>query len=423
MLLANRSALVEEAVLQSPINLHRLVDLMRLKSEMIRNETLLLLIELTKTNIEIQKILAFEGAFETLLSIIDEEGMSNGDIVVVDCLQLMYHLLKDNVSNQNHFRETGCIHKLVPLLHLDTTDIWVIADDKREILLKALMCISTMLEMKDCKLNQDCFGSNGTLNAIIKLFLYGKSSPILRVSSLQTAVLILKENDSNKEILNDLMFEPTHSSSPSNPSIVVLGDLLGKLLTSSDEELIEAYLEFFIHWLHKNRDTIQQFAKQYASSVVDIMKQPPNPSILSLSALLVGMIMVSCSVVAFHVDKNTLQQSIQSLSSHLLVNIKEEVQMKLSNYNASETEIKSVPQQHMEPIKSSHNNKSTDETHWKSLLEEKDFIIRQLKQQNQDQEMKIKDLEARIESLNAENEELLIALAQVEDEDDEDSLL
>lgn len=37
--------------------------------DVIRNEALLLLLELTQTNQEIQKIVAFEGAFEKLLGI------------------------------------------------------------------------------------------------------------------------------------------------------------------------------------------------------------------------------------------------------------------------------------------------------------------------------------------------------------------
>ncbi len=63
-------------------------------------EALLLLLELTKSNQEIQKIIAFEGAFEILLGIIYEEGLNDGGIIVQDCLQLINNLLKENVSNQ-----------------------------------------------------------------------------------------------------------------------------------------------------------------------------------------------------------------------------------------------------------------------------------------------------------------------------------
>ena len=49
---------------------------------MIRNETLLLLSSLTKTNEDIKKIVVFEGAFDRLFSVIKEEGAADGGIVV-----------------------------------------------------------------------------------------------------------------------------------------------------------------------------------------------------------------------------------------------------------------------------------------------------------------------------------------------------
>ena len=70
------------------------------KREIIRNEGLLLLISLTKSNAEIQKIVAFENAFERVLNIVEEEGSTDGDIIVQDCFQLIHNLLRYNISNQ-----------------------------------------------------------------------------------------------------------------------------------------------------------------------------------------------------------------------------------------------------------------------------------------------------------------------------------
>ena len=53
-----------------------------------------------------QKIVAFENAFERLLSIVAIEGYSSGGIIVEDCLNLLLNLLRNNISNQNYFRET-----------------------------------------------------------------------------------------------------------------------------------------------------------------------------------------------------------------------------------------------------------------------------------------------------------------------------
>jgi hypothetical protein len=66
----------------------------------VRNETLLVLIALTDGNPEIQKLVAFENAFEVLFAIIEQEGGVDGGIVVQDCLQLLGNLLRYNSSNQ-----------------------------------------------------------------------------------------------------------------------------------------------------------------------------------------------------------------------------------------------------------------------------------------------------------------------------------
>ena len=63
-------------------------------------ETLLVLIGLTEGNPEIQKLVAFENAFELLFAIMEQEGGVDGGIVVHDCLQLLANLLRYNSSNQ-----------------------------------------------------------------------------------------------------------------------------------------------------------------------------------------------------------------------------------------------------------------------------------------------------------------------------------
>ena len=76
----------------------------------ILRQALLLLIQLTKGNANIQKIVAFENAFDRLFDVITEEGCSGGGIVVEDCLLLMLNLLRNNTSNQNFFKEGNRLH-------------------------------------------------------------------------------------------------------------------------------------------------------------------------------------------------------------------------------------------------------------------------------------------------------------------------
>ena len=91
---------LHEGILTSPLGISRLIDLLDDRREIIRNEGLLFLIKLTGSNTDIQKIVAFENAFERLFAIIIEEDSIEGGIIVQDCLQLMNNLLCRNASNQ-----------------------------------------------------------------------------------------------------------------------------------------------------------------------------------------------------------------------------------------------------------------------------------------------------------------------------------
>ncbi|XP_054636006.1 general vesicular transport factor p115 isoform X2 [Dunckerocampus dactyliophorus] len=113
-LLKSQCVQVQSIILVSPMGVSRLMDLLADSREVIRNDGLLLLQQLTKGNAAIQKIVAFENAFERLLDIITEEGSSDGGIVVEDCLLLLLNLLKNNSSNQNFFKEGSFIQRMRP---------------------------------------------------------------------------------------------------------------------------------------------------------------------------------------------------------------------------------------------------------------------------------------------------------------------
>jgi hypothetical protein len=78
--------------------------------EMLRNEALLLLPALLAGNADLQKIIAFSGAFERTLDIIRAENGIEGGIVVQDALTVISTLLRYNVSNQVSWRLTIVCH-------------------------------------------------------------------------------------------------------------------------------------------------------------------------------------------------------------------------------------------------------------------------------------------------------------------------
>ena len=117
-----------QAILAAPMGTARILDLLGDPHEVIRNEAVLLLASLTRSSADIQKIAAFEGAFEHILNILAcvsvtthgtlvvirawkskncccrEEDWASGGVIVQDCLDLLLHLLKNNVGNQLMFR-------------------------------------------------------------------------------------------------------------------------------------------------------------------------------------------------------------------------------------------------------------------------------------------------------------------------------
>ncbi|XP_077160805.1 general vesicular transport factor p115 isoform X2 [Paroedura picta] len=113
-LLKQQGPQVQQVILVSPMGVSRLMDLLADSREVIRNDGVLLLQQLTKSNAAIQKIVAFENAFERLLDIITEEGNGDGGIVVEDCLLLLQNLLKNNNSNQTFFKEGSYIQRMKP---------------------------------------------------------------------------------------------------------------------------------------------------------------------------------------------------------------------------------------------------------------------------------------------------------------------
>ncbi|XP_022175711.1 general vesicular transport factor p115 isoform X2 [Myzus persicae] len=124
LLLTNKAKDVQEMILVSPMGVSKLIDMLSDSREVIRNNSVLLLTLLTKSNANIQKILAFENAFDRLFDVIQEEGNADGGIVVQDCLNLMLTLLRNNISTQNFFKEGNFISRILPLLQLPLIDEW-----------------------------------------------------------------------------------------------------------------------------------------------------------------------------------------------------------------------------------------------------------------------------------------------------------
>ncbi|OTF74819.1 general vesicular transport factor p115-like protein [Euroglyphus maynei] len=123
-LLRNKLRECQDCILTHPMGISRMMDLLSDPREVIRNDALLLLVDLTKNNTNIQKIVAFENAFDRILDIITSEGYSDGGIIVEDCLSILLNLLKTNTSNQNFFKEGSYINRLLPFFDFSFDTDW-----------------------------------------------------------------------------------------------------------------------------------------------------------------------------------------------------------------------------------------------------------------------------------------------------------
>ncbi|KAI8978338.1 p115 like vesicle tethering protein [Trametes punicea] len=102
-LLQNRRQVVQAYFLKAPVGVTSLIALLQDKREILRNEAIFTIQSLISQSPEIQKIMAFEGAFEELINIIVNEQGIEGGVVVQNALACMDGLLRFNQSNQSYF--------------------------------------------------------------------------------------------------------------------------------------------------------------------------------------------------------------------------------------------------------------------------------------------------------------------------------
>jgi hypothetical protein len=143
------------------------------------SEALVLLIALTPSSAELQKLVAFENAFERIFSLIEAEGsVSQGSEVVEDCLSLLANLLRLNISNQSYFREAGCVKKLAALFADSTKtqdaeeDIppWTLA--RRDKNLWGLLAIIQLFLVRggiSTPVNQMAFWQTGVMEQVLRI--------------------------------------------------------------------------------------------------------------------------------------------------------------------------------------------------------------------------------------------------------------
>ncbi|KZT05438.1 uncharacterized protein LAESUDRAFT_727084 [Laetiporus sulphureus 93-53] len=120
-LLQNRRQVVQAYFLKAPVGPTSFVAVLEEKREIIRHQALFAVQSLISHSPEIQKILAFEGAFERLFDIIATENGVEGGSIVHDALSCIDGLLRFNQSNQSYLRNTPMPTLLLSVLGFPPT--------------------------------------------------------------------------------------------------------------------------------------------------------------------------------------------------------------------------------------------------------------------------------------------------------------
>eukprot|EP00123_Amoebidium_parasiticum_P012785 comp21575_c0_seq1/m.30146 comp21575_c0_seq1/g.30146 ORF comp21575_c0_seq1/g.30146 comp21575_c0_seq1/m.30146 type:complete len:778 (-) comp21575_c0_seq1:11-2344(-) len=286
MLLANRPMRLQECVLADPRGVSRLVDLLDDQREMIRNEALLLLIQLTKANPAIQKLVVFENAFDRLLGIIVGEGLSDGGLIVQDCLHILHNLLRKNISNQNYFRETSCMKRLAPFLsvapprphtppldeeqedtQVDPATGWPVQKTTNMLMMVELVRILLVPGSASTATNQMALNRQGAVSALLKMTLQNSQLPSrVRVPVRFAAAEAISGNSENQAL-----FMAMTDSDGSKPRPVVVALVADLLAFRNPFDFRCASLYCLECLLHRNAEA-QQF-------MVSTLSQPLNANL------------------------------------------------------------------------------------------------------------------------------------------------
>lgn len=201
----DKLAAVQVACLASPMAVTRLVDMLRDPREIIRNETLLLLIDLCNAHAELQKSVVFSGAMELVLATVAAERGLDGGLVVADCLQLLLHLLRGNVSNQNYFRETSLVPRFAPLLEVRPTESGrvLLPETKVTVLLLALQLVSALVPPANAQAqkNQTALAKDKVLAHVAALAFGRVNSPQVRAQALEAVADLVRHHPDNRAAL------------------------------------------------------------------------------------------------------------------------------------------------------------------------------------------------------------------------------
>ncbi|OAF67253.1 General vesicular transport factor, partial [Intoshia linei] len=279
---------IQNAIIEYPQGINRLVDGLSDSHEMVRNEIILLLIELNCENGIIQKQIAFQGAFDTLFSIAESDDEKS--VLVEDCVILITMLLKNNNSNQIFFRETGYISKLLPLFKSQILESGSENSNWPSQQISNLRCIFDLIcEMvsvsnvrEQSRLAQNAVYSCGLL-AELSSFIVSSGVPnYIEAHAIKAIGNIVRSNKINQMYMVSLV-APTK---PPKHTILIL--LISMVHDRQSLELRWSVLYFFECFLRHNEPQQLLIANELIQKYSKGFSQSDKDNSIGIGTLLVG---------------------------------------------------------------------------------------------------------------------------------------
>jgi hypothetical protein len=226
----------------------------------VRTEGLVVLTDLSRASPELQKIFVFEDVFRHIFAMIQADGgLTQGGIVVQDCLSLLATLVRFNTSNQTYFQKMeyqaqfaallpGGKKQAKPRAASDTNlDDWVSPQSDKNVW--GLLVIMRMFLLKGgaaTPSNQAAFEKYGLVRQLLNIAFDPATAMMIQVEALNTCADLIRGNARMQETFAQQqvrpMVEPATNgvSSPNRAtSVYVIEALLNLVLTPASNDMFD----------------------------------------------------------------------------------------------------------------------------------------------------------------------------------------
>ncbi|KAG9189159.1 hypothetical protein G6011_06027 [Alternaria panax] len=249
----------QECVLTAPGGIERLVATLDDPRDAIRNQALVVLTDLSRSSAELQKLFVFEDAFAKVFNMIHADGgLTQGGVVVQDCLSLLAILVRNNVSNQTNIREMGHVARFAALLPgankpkkartgPEDEDEWASPQSDKNIW--GLLAIMRMFLVKGSAgtlQNQNVFHQHGLVRQLLNMAFDPATAMPIKIEALNTLADLIRGNARLQEGFAGEqvrpIIEPASNgvTSPNGiPSVYVIEALLNLVLSPAPNDLFD----------------------------------------------------------------------------------------------------------------------------------------------------------------------------------------